>query len=132
MTTLLAVPSEAPGGFESDMSGHFGHCHAFSLFRIEDGSIVSMAILPAEPHDNCLAPVRQLAERGVNAIAAYGMGARPLNGFLAAGIRPYYAGDASKVGDVVSAFLSGELIPFSADHTCAHHAEGEGSCGHDH
>jgi len=132
MTTLLAVPSDAPGGFDADISGHFGHCAAFSLFRIEGGSVVETAILPAEPHDNCLAPVRQLAERSVTAIAAYGMGARPLNGFLASGIQPYYAGDNSKVGDVVGAFLSGDLVPFSADHTCAHHAESEGSCGHDH
>ncbi|MBS1164502.1 MAG: Dinitrogenase iron-molybdenum cofactor biosynthesis protein [Proteobacteria bacterium] len=127
--TLLAVPSDAPGGFDADISGHFGHCDAFSLFRIENGSVAEAAILPAEPHDNCLAPVRQLAERGVTAIVAYGMGARPLSGFLASGIQPFYAGDHRKVGDVVEAFLSQDLAAFSADHTCAQHAEGE-DCHH--
>lgn len=127
--TLLAVPSDAPGGFDAEISGHFGHCDAFSLFRIEGGSVVETAILPALPHDNCLAPVRQLAERGVTDIVAYGMGARPLSGFLASGIQPFHAGDHSKVGDVVDAFLGGQLLAFSADHTCAHHAEGE-DCHH--
>ncbi len=127
--TLLAVPSDAPGGFDAEISGHFGHCDAFSLFRIEGGSVVETAILPALPHDNCLAPVRQLAERGVTDIVAYGMGARPLSGFLASGIQPFHAGDHSKVGDVVDAFLGGKLLAFSADHTCAHHAEGE-DCHH--
>lgn len=127
--TLLAVPSDAPGGFDAEISGHFGHCDAFSLFRIENGSVVEAAILPAVPHDNCLAPVRQLAERGVTAIVAFGMGARPLSGFLASGIQPFHAGDRRKVGDVVEAFLSQDLAAFSADHTCAHHAEGE-DCHH--
>lgn len=127
--TLLAVPSDAPGGFDAEISGHFGHCFAFSLFRIDNGAVVETSVLPAEPHDNCLAPVRQLAERGVTAIVAYGMGARPLSGFLAAGIQPYHAGDHRKVGDVVEAFLSGGLLAFTSDHTCAHHAEGE-DCHH--
>lgn len=127
--TLLAVPSDAPGGFDAEISGHFGHCDAFSLFRIEGGRVVESAILPAVPHDNCLAPVRQLAERGVTAIVAYGMGARPLSGFLASGIQPFHAGDHHKVGDVVEAFLSQQLPAFSADHACAHHAEGE-DCHH--
>ncbi|WP_051229124.1 NifB/NifX family molybdenum-iron cluster-binding protein [Pleomorphomonas oryzae] len=127
--TLLAVPSDAPGGFDAEISGHFGHCDAFSLFRIEGGHVVQSAILPAVPHDNCLAPVRQLAEHGVTAIIAYGMGARPLSGFLASGIQPFHAGDHRKVGDVVEAFLGKALTAFSADHTCAHHAEGE-DCHH--
>ncbi|MBS1180778.1 MAG: hypothetical protein H6Q99_658 [Proteobacteria bacterium] len=130
MTTLFAVPSDAPGGFNADVSGHFGHCDAFSLFRIENGDVVETTILPAEPHDNCLAPVQQLARHGVTAIAAYGMGARPLNGFLASGIQPYHAGEARKVGDVVNAFIEGQLPAFSSDHACASHAEGD--CGHDH
>lgn len=127
--TLLAVPSNAPGGFDAEIAGHFGHCDAFSLFRIEQGNVVEAAILPAAPHDNCLVPVRQLAERGVTAIVAYGMGARPLNGFLASGIQPLHAGDHRKVGDVVEAFLSGGLPAFTTDDTCAHHAEGE-DCHH--
>lgn len=128
--TLLAVPSDAPGGFDAGISGHFGHCDAFSLFRIDDGRVVETAILPAAPHENCLVPVRQLAERGVTAIVAYGMGARPLNGFLASGIQPYHAGDHRKVGDVVTAFLGKELLAFTADRTCAHHAEDGEGCHH--
>ena len=45
--TLLAVPSDAPGGFDADISGHFGHCDAFSLFRIDNGTVVETAVLPA-------------------------------------------------------------------------------------
>ena len=72
MTILFAVPSDAPGGVDADISGHFGHCDAFSLFRIDNGRVVETTIIPAEPHDNCLAPVRLLALRGVTAIAQPG------------------------------------------------------------
>lgn len=132
MTTLLAVPSNAPGGIDADISGHFGHCDAFSLFRIADGHVIETTVMPAEPHDTCLAPVRLLASRGVTAIAAYGMGARPLDGFLSSGIQPYYAGQLRKVGEVVDAFVTGRLAAFSFDQTCAHHAEDAAGCGHDH
>lgn len=132
MTTLFAVPSDAPGGVDADISGHFGHCDAFSLFLIDNGRVVETTIMPAEPHDNCLAPVRLLALRGVTAIAAYGMGARPLDGFVASGIQPYHAGELRRVGDVVDAFVTGRLAAFSSDHTCAHHAEDTAGCGHDH
>ena len=132
MTILFAVPSDAPGGVDADISGHFGHCDAFSLFRIDNGRVVETTIMPAEPHDNCLAPVRLLALRGVTAIAAYGMGARPLDGFLASGIQPYHAGQLRRVGDVVDAFVTGRLAAFSSDHSCAHLAEDAAGCGHDH
>lgn len=53
--TLLAVPSDAPGGFDADISGHFGHCDAFSLFRIDGGKVVESAILPAFSADHACA-----------------------------------------------------------------------------
>lgn len=126
---LIAVPSDAPGGFNAEISRHFGHCDVYSLFRIDGGRITESTVLPAAPHENCLVPVRLLALHGVTAIVAYGMGARPLDGFLAAGIQPYFAGDNTKVGDVVGAFLDGALPAFTSDRTCAHHAEGSG-CQH--
>ena len=129
MTVLLAVPSDAPGGFNAEISQHFGHCDGYSLFRIDGEQITETMVVPAEPHENCLVPVRLLALRGVTAIVAYGMGARPLDGFLAAGIQPFHAGENRKVGDVVSAFMAGSLPAFTSDRTCAHHHEDAG-CHH--
>ena len=45
MTILFAVPSDAPGGVDADISGHFGHCDAFSLFRIDNGRVVETTII---------------------------------------------------------------------------------------
>lgn len=130
MTTLLALPSEAPGGVDAELAAHFGHAVAFTLVAIDEGRVVGQSVLPAVAHDgNCMLPVRTLAERGVTAIVVYGMGARPLDGFLASGIQPYYAGDLRRVGDAVAAFLRGDLPAFGADRTCGHHHE-TADCGH--
>lgn len=131
MSILLAVPSDAPGGLNADISMHFGHCQVFSIFAIEDGRVVDQSVVPfpAHEHGDCLVPVRLLAEHGVTVMVAFGMGARPLAGFLASGIQPYFAGTHRLVGEAVDAFLSGALMSFSGDNACAGH---QGGCDHDH
>jgi predicted Fe-Mo cluster-binding NifX family protein len=133
MKSLLAVPSDAPGGVDAVIAQHFGHCQAFSLFSIEDGRVVASDILPfgAHEHGDCLVPVKILADRGVTAMVAGGMGARPLAGFLNAGIEPLFCGDFDRVGDIVDAFVAGKLPSFSGECACGHHHDGD-ACDHDH
>ena len=65
-----------------------------------------------------MVPVNLLAAHGVTAIAAGGMGQRPLMGFLQVGIEPYFVGDHSTVKDVVSAFVAGSLRSFGQNACC--------------
>lgn len=134
MNTLIAVPSEAPGGFEALLSQHFGHCDVFTLVSVEDGEVAGLTLVPAPDHaqGGCLAPVALLAARGVTALVAGGMGPRPLQGFLDAGIQPYYAADCDDVGEVVAAFLAGRLPMFALERSCGGHDAGGCCGGHDH
>lgn len=129
MSMILAVPSEAPGGLDAELAMHFGHCDAFSLFTLDNGRVVSSQVVPFGEHGDCLEPVNMLAEKGVTAIVAGGMGARPLAGFLASGIQPYFSGEIIKVSDIIAAFIDNRLVPFANDRVCAHHHDGEG-CDH--
>lgn len=134
MNTLIAVPSEAPGGLHAQLSMHFGHCDVFTLVALRDGSVVDMSLLAAPDHaqGGCLVPVQLLAAHGVTALAAGGMGPRPLQGFLEAGIQPYFAGNCADVGDVVAAFAAGQLPAFVLERACGGHDSGA-CCGeHDH
>ena len=133
MTELLAVPTEAPGGLDAEIAQHFGHCETFTLLRLDDGRLTATEVLPfgAHEHGNCLVPVGLLAQHGVTAMVARGMGARPLAGFLGAGIEPYFAGELTAVRELVNAYLAGELLAFSGDRTCAHHHDDE-TCDHGH
>ena len=71
-----------------------------------------------------MVPVDLLAKSGVTAIAAGGMGRRPLMGFLQAGIQPYSAAGYATVADVVTSFVAGELIAFGPNLACG----GDSTC----
>ena len=64
---LIAVPSDAPGGLDSTISEHFGHCGAFTIIEVEDGKLGEVVILEngGHEHGGCMAPVQLLKEKGV-------------------------------------------------------------------
>lgn len=117
---LLAVPSANPGGLEAGMGMHFGHCDLYTLVEVEDKAVKTVSTLPSIPHQQggCLAPVQYLADHGVTAMLAGGMGMRPLLGFQQAGIQVFFAGNFPTVGGAVNAYLEGKLPPFSTEFTC--------------
>lgn len=119
-TERIAVPSVNPGGLESGMGMHFGHCDLYTLVDISDGAVTSVTTLPNVPHQQggCMAPVQHLAGHGVTALLAGGMGMRPLMGFQQSGINVFFAGNFQTVGDAVQAYLEGKLPAFSTEFTC--------------
>ena len=120
MNALLAVPSTAPGGLDASVSAHFGRCDAFTLIALRDGKIEETRVMQAPDHSEggCMALVNLLAAQGVTAIAAGGMGQRPLMGFLQVGIEPYFVGDHATVNGVVSAFVARGLQSFGQSACC--------------
>lgn len=134
MKQILAIPSEAPGGLSAGVSEHFGHCAAFTVVAFDNGAIGEVAVLRAPEHASggCLTPVSMLAKAGVTAIAAGGMGRRPLLAFLEAGIPLYVAAGFGSVGEVATAFGQGRLAAFAPDGCCGEHEHGhdhgEGGC----
>lgn len=122
----VAVPSDAPGGLDAAPSAHFGHCDAYTLARVENGRISQVDVNYNEGHEhgNCLQPVQELAQKGVTALLAGGMGMRPLQAMQAAGITVYHNAGQTTVRDALNAFADGKLLPFGADQLC------KGGCGH--
>ena len=120
MTTIIAVPSELPGGLEADLSPHFGHCPVFTLVTVDGPGTERVEILPNQPHEHggCAGPVNLLAENGVRVMVAEGMGGRPLAFFEQAGIMVVHNGGTRRVGDVVAALVEGRLQRFESHHTC--------------
>lgn len=116
----VAVPSTLPGGMDSPLGAHFGHCDLYTIVEIGDGQVQNVRLLPNVPHQQggCMAPVNHLAQNGVNTLIAGGMGMRPLMGFNQVGINVMYAGGLETVGDAVQAFIQGNLRQFTSDYTC--------------
>jgi predicted Fe-Mo cluster-binding NifX family protein len=117
---IVAIPSAMPGGLESDLGEHFGHCEIYTLVEIDNGKVVAVGTLPNVPHEHggCMAPVQHLAGKGVKALIAGGVGKRPLMGFKELGIDVYHGGDAEKVVHAVEALMAGKLQRFPTEFVC--------------
>ncbi len=120
MSIVVAFPSMSPGGLDSELSPHFGHCDMFTLLNVDDGQLGDVKLLPNMPHEQggCMAPVNFLAQNGVNVLVAGGMGMRPLMGFNQVGIEVFHNGGLSRVGDAAAALVEGRLPRFSSEFTC--------------
>ena len=119
-TCRIAVPSTQPGGMESAVGAHFGHCDCYTVVDVADGKITNVATLPNVPHiqGGCMAPVNHLSENGVTVLLAGGMGMRPLMGFNQVGIEVFHNAGSTTVGEAVEALLAGRLPRFSQEFTC--------------
>jgi FKBP-type peptidyl-prolyl cis-trans isomerase 2/predicted Fe-Mo cluster-binding NifX family protein len=129
--TLIAVPSEAPGGLDAQISAHFGHCAVFTLVQVQDGRVGDVTVLPNAEHEHggCMGPVMLLKQHEVEALVAGGMGMRPLAGFQQVGIKVYHTGKAATVGDAVELMATNGCQEFGEAETCG----GGSECGgHDH
>lgn len=128
---LIAVPSDAPGGLDSTISEHFGHCGAFTIVSVSNGEIGEVSILENSGHEQggCMAPVQLLKQEGVEILVAGGMGQRPLSGFQQVGIAVHFKEDARSVSDAIELFLKGGCPAFGAAQTCG---GGGGGCGGHH
>ena len=129
MERVIAIPSATPGGLQAALGEHFGHCEVYTLVALERGDIKRVEVVQNIPHEQggCMAPVRYLAEMGVNALIAGGMGMRPLMGFQQVGIDVFHGGHAQTVGEAVQGLVDGQLTQFSAQQTCG---GGSGGCHH--
>ena len=122
-TMKLAVPTMGAAGLEAQRAGHFGHCDCFTVVEIENGEVKGATEVANPPHEEggCLRPVGILADAGVDAIVAAGMGMRPLMGFNQVGITVYFDNEHAIVGDAARVVAAGQAPVMGADQACNHH-----------
>jgi predicted Fe-Mo cluster-binding NifX family protein len=120
MNTVIAIPSTSPGGLDSPLGAHFGHCDLYTLVSVANNQVQDVKVIPNVPHQQggCMAPVQYLAEKGAKKLIAGGMGMRPLMVFNQVGIEVYFGGNSKTVGDAVALLVEGKLTQFSQEHTC--------------
>jgi predicted Fe-Mo cluster-binding NifX family protein len=126
----IAVPSTAPGGLDSLMSDHFGHCDLFTILTIQGQEVVAVSTVENVAHGagGCLAPIGLLAEKGVNAIVVAGMGQRPLAGFQEAGIKVFWLARSPKpaIKELVAELCTGKRQPMALSQVCKGHGDCHG------
>lgn len=119
----IAVPVDGGSGMEATRSSHFGHAAGFALVDIEDGAPGAVTMLANPPHTpgGCMVTVQLLAQHGVTAVSAAGMGGGPLRGLTAAGITVYHDADSVTVWQAIEAVLEGRAGLFGGQHACRGH-----------
>lgn len=112
---------------------HFGHTKNFKLYDVEDGKIVSTAMLDAgESGHGALAVL--LKDAGVDTLICGGIGGGARQELAKVSIDLY--GGVSGSADAAAGDLVAGRLQFDPDATCTnhgeghHHAEGEGCGGH--
>ena len=100
----IAVPTR-----DGVVDDHFGHCHHYTIYEVENGAIVDIEELPAPQGCGCksgIAPL--LAARGVEVMLAGNMGDGAKNVLAANGIKAI-RGCSGCVDTLVEEYLAGKI-----------------------
>ena len=108
---------------------HFGHTAQFKLYTVEDGKVVSEAVVDTNGNGHG-ALAGFLESLGVNVLICGGIGGGARFALQDADIE-IYGGVSGDADEAVETFLAGALA--FDPHACCSHHHGEHQCGdHDH
>jgi len=104
---------------EGKLCMHFGHCSRFAVVDVDEQTqdILATELLTPPPHAPGVLP-KWLAENGVGAVIAGGMGMRAQQIFADNGIDVFVGAPAAAPEDLVRAHLSGTLV--TGENVCDH------------
>jgi len=106
---IIAIPSMGPEGLDSEVSMHFGRAPYYTFVEVENGEIKNVKSVPVPFAEHGPGDIpRFIKENGGDIVIAYGMGRRAVDFFNQLGI-DVILGVRGKVGDVIKAFLEGNL-----------------------
>ncbi len=119
----IAVPTR-----DGVVDNHFGHCDHYTIFTIEDKTIVRTETLPSPQGCGCKSGIAaDLQQMGVGVMLAGSMGDGALNKLSAHGIK-VVRGCSGDVESVVKGYLMGFILDSGQgcashgdDHVCPHH-----------
>lgn len=93
---------------EGKLSGHFGHAPMFYIYESEGKKIVSESMEMPPPHEHGVIP-NWLADLGINAIIAGGMGQGAVNIFNERGVDVYTGAPELSPKEIITRFLNDKL-----------------------
>ena len=99
----IAIPT-----YDGKLAQHFGHCEAFVVVDVEDGTVTGSREAAPPVHAPGVLP-QWLAEQGCSVIIAGGMGRRAQDLFAQNGIEVLVGAPGGDPEDLVKAYLAGDL-----------------------
>jgi len=101
------------------LASHFGHCERFAIFDVDDDSheILAHEFVASPGHAPGVLPAF-LAEQGVSAVIAGGMGSRAVSLFEENRIHVFLGAPEGRAEDTIRAFIEGSLTV--GENVCDH------------
>lgn len=118
---MIKVAIAAEG---DQVSSHFGHCRGFMVYEVENGNIGAASLLESPGHAPGVLP-KLLADHGVKAVIAGGMGQTAQELFAQAGVQ-VFTGCSGELKSAIESYAGGSLK--STGSVCSEHAHA-GECG---
>ena len=127
----IALPTR-----DGHIDDHFGHCHHYTIYTVENKEIISVEELPSPEGCGCKSGVAaDLQQMGVEVMLAGNMGPGALNKLQSHGIK-VVRGCMGDIEAVVSGYIAGFILDSGVgcaghgeDHQCGDHADGH-ECAH--
>lgn len=105
----LGIPVVAANGMASEVNEHFGMSEHFALLDVDGDNITKLDFVSDSPDlKEHKTPAQLLAEKGVNAVLAGGIGPHMIKELLDSGIR-IFRGAAGTVEQVFEDYKAGML-----------------------
>lgn len=110
----IAVPTR-----EGVVDNHFGHCHHYTIFTVNDGVVKMKEILPSPQGCGCKSGIALvLRQKGVQVMLAGNIGEGARNVLEGQEIK-VIRGCSGDIDALVKAYLAGEVI--DSGEVCDHH-----------
>lgn len=118
----IAIPT-----LDGKVDNHFGHCHHYTIYTVEEKQIVSIEELPSPQGCGCKSGIAaDLEQMGVEVMLAGSMGDGALNKLQAHNIK-VIRGCNGPIDTLIKSYLTGFI--FDSGIGCTAHEEGH-ECGH--
>jgi len=107
----------------NELSPHFGHCHAFAVFTVENKQVVASEIVTPPNHEHGSHPLF-LQSLACDVVISGGMGKHAHEMLQSMNIQVFQGETSQSPEELVNLYLNGKLQAGSG--SCGHHE------GHDH
>lgn len=114
----IALPTR-----DGRIDDHFGHCHHYTIYTVENKQIISREELPSPEGCGCKSGIAaDLEKMGVEVMLAGNMGDGALNKLATYGIK-VIRGCSGDIESVIRSYLTGFILDSGVG--CSHHECGE-------
>lgn len=118
----LVFPTDENQGYLSKRGAHFGKAKYYTVVTVKEGKIVDVEGIENQGHQGaCGGAVENIMNLKPDALIVGGIGGRPAQGFMDAGLDLYFDQESTTVQESIYKFLDGTLMKSDGQGTCSTH-----------